>query len=91
MSLCHVISTAKVPNYAAIRAPVLLIAGSDDKTAPIEGCKAILKGYATNEALKTIKVLEGVGHWHCIEAGDVVAKHIKDFALSESILSYGGT
>ena len=91
MSLCRVIGTAKVPNYEAITAPLLLIAGSDDKTAPMEGCEAIIKSYATSEALKSIKVLDGIGHWHCIEAGEVVAKHIKDFALSESVLSSGRT
>lgn len=90
MSLCHVISTAMVPNYGAITAPLLLIAGSDDKTAPMEGCEAIIKGYATSEALKIIKVLDGIGHWHCIEAGDVVAKYIKDFAVSEMVLSTAG-
>jgi pimeloyl-ACP methyl ester carboxylesterase len=91
MSLCRVISTAKVPNYETITAPLLLIAGSDDKTAPMEGCEAIIQRYATRQALKSIKVLEGIGHWHCIEAGDVVAKHIKDFALSDGVLSSGGT
>jgi pimeloyl-ACP methyl ester carboxylesterase len=91
MSLCRVISTAKVPNYEAITAPMLLIAGSDDKTAPMEGCEAIIQRYATSKALKGIKVLDKIGHWHCIEAGEVVAKHIKDFTLSESVLSSGGT
>ncbi|KAH6666997.1 3-oxoadipate enol-lactone hydrolase-like protein [Halenospora varia] len=87
MSLCRVISTAKGPRYEAITAPLLLIAGSDDKTAPMEGCEAIVQRYATNKALKCIKVLDGIGHWHCIEAGDVVAKHIKNFVLGDKVLS----
>jgi pimeloyl-ACP methyl ester carboxylesterase len=91
ISLCRVISTAIVPSYAAITAPLLLIAGSDDKTSPMEGCEEIIKSYGTKEALKNFKVLDGIGHWHCIEAGDVVAKHIKDFALSESVLNSRGT
>jgi len=88
ISLCRVISAGKVPNYEAITAPLLLIAGSDDKTAPMEGCEAILRRYATSETLKSIRVLNGVGHWHCIEAGDIIAKLIKDFALSKNVLSY---
>jgi len=85
MSLCRVIITAKVPHYEAITAPLLLIAGSDDKTAPMEGCKEILRRYGTSEELKGIKVLNGVGHWHCIEAGAVVAKHIENFVLGECV------
>ncbi|TVY44119.1 putative aminoacrylate hydrolase [Lachnellula occidentalis] len=85
MSLCSVISTAKVPDYGAITVPLLLIAGSDDRTAPMEGCEAIMQRYGSSDGLKSIKVLDGVGHWHCIEAGDVVAKHINDFALSEGV------
>lgn len=87
MSLCRVISTAKVPDYEAITVPLLLIAGSDDKTAPMEGCEEIVRRYGTSKALKCLKVLDGVGHWHCIEAGAVVAKHIKDFVLDESVLN----
>jgi len=52
---------SKGSNYEAITAPLLLIAGSDDKTAPMEGCAAIMQKYATSKDLKSIKVLEGLG------------------------------
>ena len=91
MSLCRVISTAQVPRYESITAPLLLIAGSDDKTASIEGCDAILQAYSTIKWLKHIEVLDGIGHWHCIEAGGVVAQHIKNFVLGENDQSYLGT
>ena len=81
MSLCRVIATAKKPNYAAITVPLLIIAGSDDATAPMSGCEAILENYATGTEAKRIEVLDGIGHWHCIEAGDAVARYIRDFVL----------
>lgn len=90
MSLCRVIATAKKPNYVAITAPLLIIAGSDDATAPISGCEAIFENYATGREAKRIEVLDGIGHWHCIEAGDVVARHIKDFVLGRCALASGG-
>jgi hypothetical protein len=40
---CNVIATASPPNYAAIKAPFLLIAGEDDKSAPLEGCRHIFE------------------------------------------------
>lgn len=81
MSLCRVIATAKKPNYGEITAPLLIIAGSDDGTAPLSGCEAILENYATGREAKRIEFLDGIGHWHCVEAGEVVARHIKDFLL----------
>jgi hypothetical protein len=26
-----------------------------------------------------LEVLKGVGHWHCVEAGDEVGRLVKDF------------
>jgi pimeloyl-ACP methyl ester carboxylesterase len=86
MSLCHVIATAERPKYAAITVPLLIIAGAEDMTANMAGCEAILDQYSTRKEEKSIKIISGVGHWHCIEAGDVVAGHIKDFILGDSAL-----
>lgn len=80
-SLCHVIATAKKPDYAAITVPVLIITGAEDMTASLAGCEEILNSYATRKEQKKLVVLDGVGHWHCIEAGDKVAAHINDFVL----------
>lgn len=79
--LCQAIATAKRPNYASIDVPLLVIVGSEDSTAPLAGCKAILDNYSTKPEQKRIEVLAGVGHWHCIEAGDLVARYIRDFVL----------
>lgn len=82
MSLCRVISTAKQPKYDAITAPLLILAGEDDKTAPLESSETILKSYGTDQSSKSIQKLSGVGHWHCIEASDAVACHIEQFLKS---------
>ena len=34
--------------------------------------------YSTRKEQKRIEVLDGVGHWHCNEAGEIVAGHIND-------------
>ena len=81
MPPCRVIATATKPNYAAINSPLLIIAGSEDMTAPISGCDTILKKYLIEAERKKIEILGGIGHWHCIEAGDVVARHIKKFVI----------
>lgn len=77
VALCTAIATAQVPDYAAVRAPFLLIAGQEDKTASIEGCKFILEHVGSQS--KTMEVLEGVGHWHCIESPDEVGRLIVQF------------
>lgn len=84
-SLCRVIATAKKPNYATIMVPLLIIAGSEDTTAPMAGCESILENYSTRKEQKKIEVLGGIGHWHCIEAGDIVARHIRGFVLDPRI------
>ncbi|KAL2223107.1 putative alpha/beta hydrolase [Thermoascus aurantiacus ATCC 26904] len=81
-SLCKVVVTARVPNYAAVKAPFLLIAGDEDKSAPLDGCRHIFDNIASQN--KRLEVLPGVGHWHCIEASDDVGRLIADFASTIS-------
>lgn len=80
MSLCSAIATAKVPQYGAINVPVLALAGEEDKSAPLEGVKAILDGYASVK--KDLKILSGVGHWHVLEAADEVQNSVAHFLAS---------
>ncbi|KAI1336039.1 alpha/beta hydrolase fold family protein [Xylariaceae sp. FL0016] len=42
-SLCRTIATAEAPGYAEAMCPLLVIAGSNDKTSPMAGCQEILK------------------------------------------------
>lgn len=79
ISLCRVISTARQPKYEAITAPLIILAGEDDKTAPMEASEAILKNYGTSQSNKSIQKLSGIGHWHCIEAPQEVERIIEQF------------
>lgn len=75
-SLCKVLAGSSPPNYAAIGVPTLIIAGEGDKAAPLDGCDAIKANISADVELK---ILDGVGHWHCIEAPEQVAAAIDRF------------
>jgi pimeloyl-ACP methyl ester carboxylesterase len=77
ISNCKVIRGAKPPEYAKVKVPVLVIAGEEDKSAPLDAVKKIYGEIGVEE--KKLVVMEGVGHWHCLEAPEVVGKHILDF------------
>ncbi|KAJ5574355.1 Alpha/beta hydrolase fold-1 [Penicillium hispanicum] len=77
-ALCRAIANAQPADYAAVQAPFLLIAGEEDKSASMEGCKHIFENVSSKS--KSLEVLKGVGHWHCIEASDDVGALIARFA-----------
>jgi pimeloyl-ACP methyl ester carboxylesterase len=79
MSHCRVIATAQQPNYGAINVPLLIVAGSDDLTAPLSASETILEKYATRKSEKRVRNLSGVGHWHCVEAPADVEGLVKEF------------
>lgn len=79
-SHCQVIVDAKEPDLPSIQIPALILAGDEDKSAPMEGCEYIHQHLGS--ARKELKVMKGVGHWHCIEAGDSVGKEIAAFCSS---------
>jgi hypothetical protein len=43
----------------------------------LKGCEFILGEVGSQE--KKLEVLKGVGHWHCVEAGDEVGRLVKEF------------
>lgn len=73
------IASAERPKYNCIEVPLLILAGEEDKTAPLEACREIFNAYSTTAQQKKLTVLPGVGHWHCVEGPEVVAQHIVDF------------
>lgn len=79
MSLCNVIAEAQHPEYKSITVPLLILAGSDDQTSPMSGSEAIKNAYGTLEDQKSIEILKGVGHWHCVEAPEEVQHHATRF------------
>lgn len=77
ISNCRVIANAEPPTYAQIMTPVLVIAGEEDKTASLDSINRMFNEIGTEE--KTLAVLPGIGHWHCLEAPEAVYKHILEF------------
>jgi pimeloyl-ACP methyl ester carboxylesterase len=76
-SNCRVIINAKPPNYSKINIPVLILAGEEDKSAPLDGCKKMFEEMGTNE--KKLEIMQGIGHWHCLEAFEEVSSLIESF------------
>lgn len=74
---CRVIVNAKPPNYSSIKIPILILAGEEDKSAPLEGCQRMFGEMGTTE--KRLEIMTGIGHWHCLEAFEDVAKLIEGF------------
>jgi pimeloyl-ACP methyl ester carboxylesterase len=56
-------AAATAADAAAIRAPVLLVAGRDDAISPVANSEAL----AAELADARVRVLEPCGHWHPIE------------------------
>ncbi|KHO02120.1 alpha/beta hydrolase fold family protein [Metarhizium album ARSEF 1941] len=79
-SLCRMIANAGRPRYEDIKCPLLIIAGSHDKTAPLPGSRDILNSWGVGPGLKRIEILADVGHWHCIEAAPEVEDLVGAFA-----------
>ncbi|KAK9342109.1 Alpha/Beta hydrolase protein [Lipomyces starkeyi] len=79
IATCHVIATAPTPDFSVVvksarKIPALVLAGGDDTTAPFEGCvDKVAKGLHAE-----VQVLDGIGHWHAIEAPDVVTDAIRN-------------
>lgn len=72
---CEALASAEEPDFAGITAPVLLLTGSEDKTSPV----------AVNDEIFSLlpkarlQVLDGIGHWHTVEASDAVTAELCEF------------
>lgn len=80
ISLCTAIAEAPVPRYSNIKIPLLIIVGSEDKSAPIDNATYIVDQYGSQ--MKELRVLEGVGHWHVLEAYSRVQDMICEFLVA---------
>lgn len=84
VSMCRVINAASAdprqrPDYSRVTCPVYVIAGDEDKSAPVAGCRRILDEVGTVKEEKRMVVLEKTGHWMCIERPEAVAQAIWGF------------
>ncbi|KAK5442029.1 hypothetical protein LTS15_011076 [Exophiala xenobiotica] len=87
---CKAIETATPPEYAKVKCPILIIAGEVDKSAPLAGCQKILSELGTDEKRKRLEILEGIGHWHCVEAPGQVGPLVRGFCEQFSYGGHGG-
>jgi pimeloyl-ACP methyl ester carboxylesterase len=85
---CRAIEEATPPEYAGVKCPVLIVAGGEDASAPVKGCEFILEGAGgrseggaaqEGEVVRRLVVLEGIGHWHCVEAPEKVSREVLGF------------
>ena len=76
---CRAIQKASPPSYANVQCPMLIIAGDEDKSAPVSACKEIFEKLGTSQEQKEMKIMEGIGHWYCVESGDEVESYITAF------------
>lgn len=79
-SHCQAIVDSQEPDFAAVKAPVCILAGEEDKSAPLDGCKYIFEHVGSPK--KDLKVLDACGHWHCVEQPDRVAKELEAFCAT---------
>ncbi|CAN8096262.1 unnamed protein product [Discula destructiva] len=77
LSHCRVISGSERPCYESITAPVLLIAGEEDRSADLAMCKKMFQEIGSKE--KHMELLKGVGHWHCLETPELVTQKVLNF------------
>ncbi|KAM0262166.1 hypothetical protein ACHAQJ_001909 [Trichoderma viride] len=74
---CKAIIAAPRPDYAKIKTPLLLVAGAEDFVCPIELSQKIFDSWGSTD--KRLQVLDGTGHWYCIESPDQVGDAIVQF------------
>jgi 3-oxoadipate enol-lactonase len=60
---CEALADAKTADLPAIRCPVLLITGDEDRTAPIPVARALASAIEGAE----LQILDGCGHWATVE------------------------
>ena len=72
---CEALAASEDADKAAIACPVLLVTGTDDGLAPPDKAERLTAGFADAH----LEVIDGIGHWTVIEAGDEVATLVADF------------
>ncbi|KAI5780857.1 Alpha/Beta hydrolase protein [Geopyxis carbonaria] len=75
-ALCNAIATSTVGELEKVQACVLVVAGSEDKSAPLEGCQRLVGELGANTELR---ILEGCGHWHVVEMAAQCGQAVHEF------------
>lgn len=72
---CEAMAASVAADVAAIRAPVLLVAGRDDGVSPPANSEGMAKDLPNAE----LRILEQCGHWHPIEQPAAVSQALREF------------
>ena len=73
---CEALAESQDPDWANIKAPTVIVSGSEDKVSSPSVCQAF-KGLLRNANVKIV-TFEGVGHWHTLEDAQGSIKVLKD-------------
>ncbi|PTB65787.1 alpha/beta-hydrolase [Trichoderma citrinoviride] len=74
---CKAACNASTPEYASIKTPLLFVVGAQDVVCPLTVSKKIYDDWGSAD--KHLKILDGTGHWYCIEAPEKVGDAIVEF------------
>lgn len=80
-ALCGAIASATVGEPEAVKkggVRVLVVAGSEDKSAPMEGCRK-----HSEELGGRVEIVEGLGHWHVVECPERVGEMVRGFFMKK--------
>ncbi|UGQ11857.1 alpha/beta fold hydrolase [Yinghuangia sp. ASG 101] len=72
---CEALAAAEEPDFSSVTCPTLLVTGTEDKTSPV----AVNQEIAALLPKARTHVIDGVGHWHTVEAPDEVTAQLRDF------------
>lgn len=72
---CEALAAADEPDFSSVTCPTLLVTGSEDKVSPV----AVNEEIGALVPKARIHVIEGVGHWHTVEAPEEVTRQLRDF------------
>ncbi len=72
---CEALADASTPAFGDIKCPVLLVAGSDDKTSPPGTSEELAKEIPS----ASVEVIQDIGHWHAVEAAAQVTAALRGF------------
>lgn len=70
---CEALASASDPDYGAVRAPTLMLVGSEDKLATAETAEQLSQEFID----ASVEICAGVSHWLTIEAPDEVSAKLR--------------
>ena len=101
--LVEMLAAAEKPRYEAVKVPVLIIGGREDRSVTEADGREMLAalrsvggggggGGGSSDSKKRLEMVEGVAHWLCIEAYEEVGGMVARFCeeLDDGVQGGGG-